>query len=61
MKHEPVYASFPDLVAAAGAAHAAELTLDSAPPRRSEQCLTDISELLLTLLAELDIAATRLW
>ena len=61
MKHEPVHPSFPFLVAAAAAAHTAELTLDSAPPRRSEQCLADISELLLTLLAEVDIAANRLW
>jgi hypothetical protein len=61
MKHVPMDSTFPDLVAAAAVAHAAELTFDSAPPRRSEECLKDISELLVMLMAELDIAATRLW
>jgi hypothetical protein len=61
MKHALMDPSFPDLIAAAAAAHSAELTFDRAPPRRSAECLNAISELVVMLMAELDIAATRVW
>jgi hypothetical protein len=61
MKHSLMSPAFPDLVAAAAAAHANELAFDRAPPRRSQRCLDDIADLLLTLEAELQMAATRIW